>query len=220
MESESGKSKQSNTVVNVLVAVAAIVAMFAGYWFGQEPDGDSRTLKDIGPGAVLLPVAKELRDVTLTFDDGTPMTKETLKGKWTFVFFGYTYCPDICPVALNNFREVKNILKKKGAALDDVRFLFVSVDPERDTLDRLGKYARYFDPDFVAATGEDEALQWLTRSVGVVYRKVDGKTPEDYLVDHSSGVFLLNTDADFVGYFPAPHVPSDVANAFERIRKM
>lgn len=218
MDNDSSKPKQSNLVVNMLVAVAAILAMFAGYWFGQGPEQPSNTLKNVGPGAVLLPIAKELPDVTLTFDNGSPMNRETLKGKWSFVFFGYTYCPDICPVALNNFREVKNLLKQRGAPLDDVRFLFVSVDPERDTLDRIGKYVRYFDPEFVAATGEQEPLQWLTRALGVVYRKVDGNTPEDYLVDHSSGVFLLNPQAQFVGYFPAPHVPADVANAFERIR--
>ncbi len=217
-ENPSPKTGTSKALPVVLITVVAVIAMVAGIWFGQ-PKEKSNRLVDVGPGAVLMPQSRPLVDFNLIGQNGKPFTKETIRGKWYFVFFGYTYCPDVCPVALNNFREVKAIMKQKGDSLEDVGFLFVSVDPERDTPERLGSYVEYFDPGFMGATGSESELQMLTRQMGVVYRKVEGKSKDDYLVDHSAGVFLLNPDVNLQAYFTAPHDPLKVVQAFRKIRE-
>lgn len=203
----------------LLIAVVALIALLAGIRFGQQDEDKGMRLIDVGPGAILMPQTKVLADFNMIGQDGKAFTKASLRGKWHFVFFGYTYCPDVCPVALNNFREVKAIMEVQGDSLEDVGFLFVSVDPDRDTPERIARYVEYFDPSFIGATGSEQELQMLTRQMGVVYRKVDGKTEQDYLVDHSAGVFLLNPDVGFQAYFTAPHDPIKVVAAFRKIRE-
>ncbi|MCP5140732.1 MAG: SCO family protein [Gammaproteobacteria bacterium] len=197
--------------------IAAVVAMALGVWFAADRGAGPVGRIDVGPAATVLPVPKALPPFTLRSHDGAEFGNAGFEGKWSFVFFGYTFCPDVCPVALSTFREVKALLARRAQEPDDVEFVFISVDPERDTLERLRMYVEYFDPDFVGVTGDQDQLLMLSRQMGVVYRKVDGNTPEDYLVDHSAGVFLVDPDGKFRAYFPAPHDPSAVADAFSRI---
>ncbi|MCB1736705.1 MAG: SCO family protein [Gammaproteobacteria bacterium] len=199
------------------VALVAAVALAVGVWFGLSRDDRGPQVLDVGPTATVLPTARALPAFTLARHDGVPFNNASLRDHWSFVFFGYTFCPDVCPIALSTFREVKAILDQRDGALDGVEFVFVSVDPERDTLERLGQYVTYFDPGFIGVTGDPDQLLTLSRPMGVVYRKVDGNTPEDYLVDHSAGVFLVDPNGAFRAYFPAPHDPAAVATAFMKI---
>ncbi|MCB1735963.1 MAG: SCO family protein [Gammaproteobacteria bacterium] len=201
------------------VALLAAIALAVGVWFGLSQGDRGPQVLEVGPAATVLPVARALPAFSLRRHDDTPFTNANLRGHWSFLFFGYTFCPDVCPIALSTFREVKAVLGKQDGALDGVEFVFVSVDPERDTLDRLGQYVKYFDPGFVGVTGSPDVLLTLSRPMGVVYRKVDGNTPEDYLVDHSAGVFLVDPNGAFRAYFPAPHDPAAVAEAFMKIAR-
>jgi protein SCO1/2 len=106
------------------------------------------------------------------------------------VFFGFTQCPDVCPTALAELAEVKRMLGKDG---DKLQGIFVTVDPERDTPEVLKAYMANFDPSFLALRGTPEQLAAMAKDFKVYYKKVDGKTPTSYTMDHSAGSFVYDT---------------------------
>lgn len=135
--------------------------------------------------------------------DGTSFTKDELKGRWSFVFIGYTFCPDICPTTLADLRAIYPTLKETDPSSQVV---FVSVDPKRDDLQRLSGYTRFFSPEFKAVTGTQVELYSFVRNLGLVYSIVDEDAErKDYLIDHSASIVLINPDGDIQAVFrPEP----------------
>lgn len=148
------------------------------------------------------PAPRAIADFRLTRSDAKPFTQADLQGQWNLVFFGFTNCPDICPNTLGVLKQVRARLAQAGAA-DRVRVHFISVDPLRDQPDTLGRYAAFYDPAFVAATGNDEELTRLTRSLGVMYTREPAKDGQ-YTVDHSASIALVDPQARLVGLFRPP----------------
>lgn len=121
---------------------------------------------------------------------GTERTMESYKGKVVAMFFGYTHCPDVCPITMQQWSEVKAKLGEKG---DNLQVLFVSVDPERDTPELLKKYVPQFNPTFDALTAESfEELKPLLSGLRVYAAKVEGSSPENYLMDHTSASYVFD----------------------------
>jgi protein SCO1 len=112
------------------------------------------------------------------------------KGKVTFVFFGFTQCPDVCPTTMSDLAEVKKLLGKDGEKLQGI---FVSVDPERDTPEILKEYLANFDPSFIALRGNAEQTKTAAQEFKIFYAKVPGKTENSYTVDHSTGSYVFDT---------------------------
>lgn len=148
------------------------------------------------------PAPRAIADFRLTRSDAKPLTQADLQGQWNLVFFGFTNCPDICPNTLGVLKQVRARLAQAGVA-DRVRVHFISVDPQRDQPDTLGRYAAFYDPAFVAATGNDEELTRLTRSLGVMYTREPAKDGQ-YTVDHSASIALVDPQARLVGLFRPP----------------
>lgn len=148
------------------------------------------------------PAPRAVDDFQLTRSDATPLTRADLKGHWNLIFFGFTNCPDICPNTLGVLKQVRAQLAAAGMA-DRIRIHFISVDPQRDQPETLGRYAAFYDPAIVAATGSDEELTRLTRSLGVMYTR---EPPRDgnYSVDHSASVVVVDPQAQLVGLFRPP----------------
>jgi protein SCO1 len=138
---------------------------------------------------------------TLTAPDGTTVTEQTYRGKWLLVFFGFTSCPDTCPTAL---LDIAAALEKLGPAADKVQPLFITVDPQRDTPVVIGDYTRSFDPRIIGLTGTPEQIAAVAREYGAYYapRKI-GPGPEDYVMDHSSYLYLMDPEGKFVRGFDA-----------------
>ncbi|MGE0331214.1 MAG: SCO family protein [Ramlibacter sp.] len=134
--------------------------------------------------------AEYARDFNLTDHNGQPRSIKDFAGKVVVVFFGFTQCPDVCPTALAELAEVKRTLGKDG---DKLQGIFVTVDPERDTPEVLKGYMANFDPSFLALRGTPEQLAAMARDYKVYYKKVDGKTPTSYTMDHSAGSFVYDT---------------------------
>jgi protein SCO1 len=127
-------------------------------------------------------------DFTLHSADG-PVAREDLAGKVSPIFFGYTSCPDICPMTL---LRLQSALEELGPERDDVQVVFVSVDPERDTPERVSAYARAVDPSFLGVTGSEEEIAHVASQYGIYHAKAEGSDATGYLVDHSATIVVLN----------------------------
>lgn len=166
----------------------------------------------------LLPSAKAIADFQLTDQHGKPFTRNNLMGKWSFAFFGYTHCPDVCPTALSMLAQVMKKLEKDSTLDTLPQVIFVSVDPERDTPELLAQYLPYFNPDFVGVTGDPQQLLLLTRQLGIMYGKAPGDDADDYLVDHSASIILFDPNGNFLALFGMPHDPDLIAQDFVAIK--
>lgn len=130
------------------------------------------------------------RTFRLPDQNGQVRTLDDFKGKVVAVFFGYTQCPDVCPTTLTEWVEIKRQL---GTAGDRLQGIFITVDPARDTPEVLKAYMGNFDPSFVALIPEnDQALAQVAKEYKIIYKKVDGKTPGSYTMDHSAGSYLYD----------------------------
>ncbi|MDP4623222.1 MAG: SCO family protein, partial [Hydrogenophaga sp.] len=125
----------------------------------------------------------------LSDQDGQVRTLKDFAGKAVVVFFGFTQCPDVCPTALQEMAQAKQLLGNDGAKLQGI---FITVDPERDTPELLMAYMANFGPDFVALRPTAEQLPKVTKDFKIYYKKVEGKTPTSYTMDHSAGSFTFD----------------------------
>ena len=131
------------------------------------------------------------RDISLTDHNGQPRTLKDFAGKIVVVFFGYTQCPDVCPTTMAELVEIRKALGADGAR---VQALFVTVDPERDTPEVLKAYMTNFDPSFLALRpSSPEQLAALAKDFKAYYKKVEGRTPTSYTMDHSAGSYVFDT---------------------------
>ena len=134
--------------------------------------------------------AEYARDLPLTDHNGQQRSLKDFAGKVVVVFFGFTQCPDVCPTSMQELAEVKRSL---GADGDRLQGIFVTVDPERDTAEVLKAYMGNFDPSFLALRGSPEQLAAVAKDFKIYYKKVDGKTPTSYTMDHSAGSYVYDT---------------------------
>jgi protein SCO1/2 len=155
--------------------------------------------------ATLIPAPQPLAPFSLVDHGGARFTADTLRDSWSLLSFGYTHCPDICPTTLALLARITDRLQQQAAGIS-LRVVFVSIDPARDTPQRLADYVPYFHPDFIGVTGDEAELQKLTRQFGVLYERVDDQgSALAYLMDHSGSIILTNPAGRFRGVFSAPH---------------
>jgi protein SCO1/2 len=140
--------------------------------------------------AIDLTGADYARDFQLTDHNGQQRSLKDFRGKVVVMFFGYTQCPDVCPTSLAEMAEAKKLLGPEGAK---VQGLFVTLDPERDTPEVLKAYMANFDPSFLALRGTPEQLAALAKEFKIYYKKVEGKTPTSYTLDHSAASYVYDT---------------------------
>lgn len=186
--------------VAILVAIVALVfGLTVNRVLSGKGQPDPAAMIDAG--IILLPQSRTLPDLTMTNQLGEPVQVNELKGTWSLLFFGYTFCPDICPTTLAQLRELKTKLPKE--AVDNLRVVLVSVDPNRDTPAQLKQYLGYFDPQFQGLTGELENIQKLANAVSIPF--IPGDTSkENYTVDHSGNLVILGPDGTQRGFIRAP----------------
>lgn len=158
----------------------------------------------------LLNPPKQLADFTLTSHTGKPQRLSDLRGRPVLLFFGYTNCPDVCPLTLSEWKKVKQGL---GDAAGEVEFVFVSVDGARDTPDVLARYISGYDPAFTGLTGDEATVQTIAKDFGVYFHDHDnGADEEARLVDHSPASFLLNRDGQLQIVY-SYGIPAEVISA-------
>lgn len=183
----------------LLVAVVAVTLSRSTPPAGPTDPAVTGPVAIVGEGAFSTGVTevepKAVADVELVGMDGQPARLSELQGKYTVLYFGYTFCPDFCPATLTDYRLVARAL---GEQADDVNFVMVSVDPNRDTPEMLASYVTRFDPNFRAYTGSFEALNTLTADLGAFYGAMDETTDRYYMVDHTASSFVLDPSGQWV----------------------
>jgi len=195
--------------------IIAVFAMLAGTWSALQLRERASHVDD-ELAATRFPVARDISAFELVDHRGEPFTNASLHGVWSFLFFGYTHCPDVCPTTLS---VLNSVAQRLGDNAHDVRFVFISVDPERDTPGQLARFVSYFNGDFVGVTGEPEEIERLTRQLGVLYMRVASTDdPGSYLMDHTAGVFLVDPDARYHAVFTPPLAAEQIVNTFDKIR--
>jgi protein SCO1/2 len=197
-----------------IALAATIAAAAAGAWLYTRPaPQEHEHFIEVADGVYRLATPDEIAPFRLQRHDDTPFDNASLRGKWSFLFFGFTNCPDVCPTTLAALNEVQRSLSQRPGGAGNVQFVFVSVDPERDK-PRLKEYATHFNPAFWGVTGEASELAKLSDSVGVKYHKEPGATPDNYFMDHSSAMLLISPDGRLHAVFAAPHVPETMLKGY------
>ena len=188
--------------------------MVAGIWSAQ------RLLEDPPPvtgalDATRFPAAREIDSFSLVDHTGAIFDNASLVGYWSFIFFGYTHCPDVCPTTLSVLNSVAHQLADAG---NNIRYIFVSIDPERDTPEKMAGYVKYFNKNFVGVTGTPGGIQQLTSALGIMHMKA-GTTDSGYLVDHSASVLLFDPDGRYHAVFSAPLSAATLSSDFRKMQQ-
>ena len=169
---------------------------------------------------VLRPAPQPLETFQLTDQYRQPFNLERLQGKWSLVFFGYTYCPDICPTTLSTLTGVVRRLQTDSQGKADVQVVFVSVDPERDTPEIIEGYLAYFKEAFIGITGSPQDIESLARQFGAGYMKEPDTAAGQYLVSHTSSIFLVDPQGRLLAAFSPPHNAATIADQFRQIQSL
>ena len=176
-------------------AVAALAALGLGIFAA------SRIYAPAGPrlqSGTLLREPRPVAAFALVDHEKHPYSNAQLRDHWTLLFAGFTHCPDVCPTTLGVMKQ----LAQREPALD---YVFLSVDPERDTPERLKTYVAYFGPAIRGVSGSREQLDALCASLGLAYLKIPGASDAEYTVDHTAALVLLDPRGRVAGYFQPPH---------------
>ncbi len=203
-------------VVRILLTFTALIAFGMGIGFYSA--SYYTPAKPPGIQGLLWPNPKILRPFATIDHRGETFSIDKLQGKWSFIFFGYTHCPDICPITMTVLNEVYDQAMKTGD-VDNMQIIFVTVDPERDNSQRLADYVSYFNENMIGLGGTREQIRSLTDQIGVVSMRGPESAPGEYLVDHSASVFLTGPEATLVSIFSAPHTAESIIKRFQQITR-
>jgi len=232
-----------NKTSQLLSLVFVVVVIVLGYWyFGGSPNID-KLKESVAPAASLYPEAKSIPESLEFIND---QSKEvhlsgSLKGKWGLLYFGFTSCPDVCPVDLAKISQSYKAMKNK----DELQVVFISVDPKRD-IGKLDSYAQTFDKSFIGLTTHEDKLASITRVLGVYHQVVETQqdvqqdhsehstdshdshdkgsnaemksmSSEQYNIDHTTSFLLLSPDLKLTAILTSPHEPKAMAEALDKI---
>ena len=206
---------------NSPVALFMVVALVAGLsaagamMFWPEPGRDLRPEELVG---TVLPQARALPEVSLEDHDGDSWTQADLNGRWHYLFFGFTHCPDVCPMTLATLAGAMQQLESDGVE-EMPEVVFVTVDPRRDTPAAMANYVEHFHDDFVGVTGAREEIDRLTQSLGISYTLHEPDANGDYAVDHSAAILLIDPQGRLRALWQPPHGRDVLAEEYRRIQQ-
>lgn len=198
------------SLILALMGLGMLTGLYTARYYQPEPESP-----DIE--GLFWPDPKQLHDFSTIDHTGRGFGLDRLKGQWSFLFFGYTHCPDICPVTLSVMDRVQQELERRG--VDNARTVFITVDPGRDTTEQLAQYVGYFNPDFIGLGGSEAQIRSLTRQIGVVSSRGEPSKEGEYLVDHSASLFLIDPRGRLISLFSAPHKANAIVSRFMAIRR-
>lgn len=201
--------------MTIAILIAFILLVVYGFsWRMNQPVIMSKEQLQIN-GAIVLDKPRIFSDFELEDHRGEVFNLDRMKGIWTIVFFGFTHCPDICPTTLTMLNETYSKLKDSEKEL--LQVVMISLDPERDTVEKLAEYVPYFNDEFIGVTGNKHLIRRLTAEINIAYNKVPLEG-EDYTVDHSTQLVLINPKGHYHGFFKAPHSETMLRSTWRSIQ--
>ena len=190
----------------------------AGEAVASAEEAELETLQSSLRNSQVLP--SDFRTVppfTLASGEGEPLTESVLEGRWSLMFFGFTNCPDVCPITLSVMKQVVDELERRE--IEPMQVVFTTVDPVRDTPARMREYVNYFDEDFVPVSGELDDVMALTKALGIVAAfTANDEDPDAYAVDHTASMLLIDPERRVRAKFSAPHELDTIVEDYIAIR--
>ena len=212
-----GSSKQRQGIRLTVTIILLVASILVGGFFYVFTKARVMTVDELkAEGAYLYENPRLLPKFTLVNDLDETFTAKDLQGKWNLLFFGFTYCPDVCPTTLAQLKTFYQELEPEVQA--DTRIWLVSVDPARDTPEQLHNYLAFFHPDFRGVTGEFLEIHRFATALNIPFAKVPGGDNNNYMVDHSANIALVNPQGHSLGFFKAPLEISQLKRTFLAIR--
>lgn len=199
-------------VILLFSALVAATFIGSGIALQQQTAGDRLWQQE---GVMLFPQPLPLSDFSFINQHGETMTQADLTDRWKIMFFGYTFCPDICPTAL---ADLSRSWKKLPAEIQEkLQVVFISVDPARDSVESLQPYMNYFNPAFLAFTGNEASLKTIAPELNGFYARVEREDGQAYLMDHTANFVLVSPDWQYHGYIAPPHWPKRMVPLLENL---
>jgi protein SCO1/2 len=196
----STQAEKDKGIRNTLLSIAGFISLILGLLMAAYMSPKQLSADEFRElGFYQFDTPRVIQDFDLVNDAGEKVTLESLKNQWSLLFFGFTYCPDVCPTTLSVLNEVVNNLENPP------QVIMVSVDPERDTPEVLAKYVPRFNPEFTGYTGDFDEIVSLATEVNVAFGKVPGPTAGSYQVEHSASIVVINPGGHYAGFIKAPH---------------
>ncbi len=212
------RSKAVRKTVMVILAAIAVVLGLTVNKFLSKPSLSKEQLQQMG--TVIFDTPRVFTMTGLVDHNGQPFTPENLQGRWTLMYFGFTFCPDICPATLSQLNKLDALIKEQSPELaKNLQYVMVSVDPKRDTAEKLKNYVPYFNKDFVGVTGEINNIYNLAVQMNVPFTPVIDAQDDFYLVDHGANLTLINPQGDYQGFIRPPLEPSKLQVVLNHIGK-
>tara|TARA_Y100000590_G_scaffold61610_1_gene65811 strand:+ start:429 stop:1055 length:627 start_codon:yes stop_codon:yes gene_type:complete len=199
------------TVLSCVAFMAIILSLFISR-MNTTRELTEQEYKDLG--AYFINPPRQLSGFQMISDQNKNFDIVDFKGQWNLLFFGFTFCPDICPLTMKQLSVVKEGLKDKE---NEIKFYLVSVDPDRDSPSNLRTYLDNFDKEFIGLTGEIDQIYKFSTQVNAPFFPVVNSKDKNYTVDHSGSLVLINPEGEYAGFFRAPHNQNKVLKALDSL---
>lgn len=204
-----------NTVLAICLFMVAMVGMLV-YKQLSRPLLSAEQLRD--HGVFMYDNPRIIKPFVLEDHHGQGFDNARLQGQWTIAFFGFTFCPDVCPTTMAMLSQALAGIEDQKI-LANTQVLLVTVDPARDTVAQLAQYVPYFNPGFLGVTGDFLKIHAFATNLGAPFQKVPGGG-DNYAVDHSGYIFLINPRGDYQGFFKPPFAPDTFRQNYLSVRKI
>lgn len=200
-------------LLSSLVLLAGIAILFASRHFSAA----NSTSAPPEVQAILWPGAREVADFSLLDQRGQTFTRDDLKGHWSLLYFGYLQCPDICPTTLQSLAKLRKLMAEAGQAADIPQMVFVSVDPENDTPERIAGYLAFFDKELTGLSGDSNQLEHLANSLGITYAEhIEPNGVRS--MEHTTSVIVVDPQGRGVAALTGAHQPRFLLKQLDALR--
>ncbi|MDR3490738.1 MAG: SCO family protein [Gammaproteobacteria bacterium] len=212
------KTNSHIKLIVVMLVVIALTTIGALYFVMKNKDAINGSIKVVKIDGVFLPQPQEISDFELTDNHGKPYTKSNLKGHWTFVFFGFTNCGMVCPTTLSELNKMYKTLEKELPANQMPHIVLISVDPDRDTVERMNDYVSVFNTHFIGLRGGESKIDVLKKQLHIASVKMQTDQGKDhYTINHSAEIMVFNPQVQLQAFFSYPHIANQMVRDYKLI---